>query len=139
MDYEGQNVEIVHRDVTVKETVKKQAFQLIKISEDGDQTETDLVQGAGFKVFLISDLSGVKDGSLKPSGEDFVPEDLSAMIMQKIKQRLTGKTEKKFMCRNSLLIKKGMYAARNFPMENMWYLKVPHQRIFRPQSISCND
>lgn len=75
MDYEGQNVEIVHRDVTVKETVKKQAFQLIKISEDGDQTETDLVQGAGFKVFLISDLSGVKDGSLKPSGEDFVPED----------------------------------------------------------------
>ena len=75
VDYEGQNVEIVHRDVTVKETVKKQAFQLIKISEDGDQTETDLVQGAGFKVFLISDLSGVKDGSLKPSGEDFVPED----------------------------------------------------------------
>ena len=75
VDYEGQNVEIVHRDVTVKETVKKQAFQLIKISEDGDQTETDLVEGAGFKVFLISDLSGVKDGSLKPSGEDYMPED----------------------------------------------------------------
>lgn len=75
VNYEGQNVEIVHRDVTVKETVKKQAFQLIKISEDGEQTETDLVEGAGFKVFLISDLSGVKDGSLKPSGEDYVPED----------------------------------------------------------------
>ena len=28
---------------------EKQAFQLIKISEDGDQTETDLVEGAGFK------------------------------------------------------------------------------------------
>lgn len=48
------------RDLTVKEQVKKQAFQLIKISEDGEQTETDLVAGAGFKVYLISDLTQVK-------------------------------------------------------------------------------
>ena len=34
VSYEGQEVQIVHREVTVKETVKKQAFQLIKISED---------------------------------------------------------------------------------------------------------
>lgn len=74
--YEGQEVQIVHRDVTVKETVKKQAFQLIKISEDGEQTETELVEGAGFKVFLISELSGVKDGSLKPgNGSHYTPED----------------------------------------------------------------
>lgn len=58
--YEGQEIQIVHRDITVKETVKKQAFQLIKISEDGEQTETELVEGAGFKVFLISELSGVR-------------------------------------------------------------------------------
>lgn len=76
LPYEGQEIEIVHRDVTVMETIKKQAFQLIKISEDGDQTETDLLEGAGFKVYLISSLSGVKDGTLKPSdGENFVPED----------------------------------------------------------------
>lgn len=56
VSYEGQEVQIVHREVTVKETVKKQAFQLIKISEDGEQTETELVEGAGFKVFLISEL-----------------------------------------------------------------------------------
>jgi len=41
--YEGQDVAEVTRDLTVKEQVKKQAFQLIKISEDGEQTETDLV------------------------------------------------------------------------------------------------
>ena len=64
--YEGQEVEIVHRYVTVKETVIKQAFELIKISEDGEQTETDLVEGAGFKIFRISQLSGVKDGTLTP-------------------------------------------------------------------------
>lgn len=76
LPYEGQEVEIVHRDLTVVETIKKQAFQLIKISEDGEQTETDLLEGAGFKVYLISSLSGVKDGTLKPSdGEKFVPED----------------------------------------------------------------
>lgn len=81
--YEGQEVKIVHRYMTVKETVKKQAFQLIKISEDGDQTETDLVAGAGFKVFLISSLNGVKDGSLKPAdgstfnSKDFITYDYS--------------------------------------------------------------
>ena len=58
--YEGQDVAEVTRDLTVKEQVKKQAFQLIKISEDGEQTETDLVAGAGFKVYLISDLTQVK-------------------------------------------------------------------------------
>lgn len=83
VSYEGQEVEIVHRDVTVVETIKKQAFQLIKISEDGDQTETDLLEGAGFKVYLISSLSGVKDGSLEPSNgteytaEDFIGYDFS--------------------------------------------------------------
>lgn len=83
VEYEGQEVKIVHRYVTVKETVKKQAFQLIKINEDGEQTETDLIAGAGFKVFLISNLKGVKDGSLKPSdgsvftADDFITYDYS--------------------------------------------------------------
>ena len=54
LTYEGQEVAEVTRDLTVQEQVKKQAFQLIKISEDGNQTETDLVEGAGFKVYLVS-------------------------------------------------------------------------------------
>ena len=74
--YEGQDVAEVTRDLTVKEQVKKQAFQLIKISEDGEQTETDLVAGAGFKVYLISDLTQVKNGKLKPSnGESYTASD----------------------------------------------------------------
>lgn len=64
--YEGQDVKIVHRNVTVKETVKKQAFELIKVGTDGEQTEADLLEGAGFKVYLIRDLKGVKDGTIKP-------------------------------------------------------------------------
>lgn len=76
LSYEGQEVAEVSRDLTVREQVKKQAFQLIKISGDGDQTETDLVAGAGFKVYLVSSLSKVKSGELKPSnGEAFTAED----------------------------------------------------------------
>ena len=76
LPYEGQAVAEVTRDLTVKEQVKKQAFQLIKVSEDGEQTETDLVAGAGFKVYLVSSLSKVKSGELKPSnGEQFTAED----------------------------------------------------------------
>lgn len=40
-----RNVEVAVEDLTAQEQVKKQAFQLIKISEDGNQTETDLVEG----------------------------------------------------------------------------------------------
>lgn len=64
--YEGQEVKIVHRDVTVHETVKKQAFQLIKVGSDGEQTEADLLEKAGFKIYLISSLKGVQDGTIKP-------------------------------------------------------------------------
>ena len=65
--YEGQDVAEVTRELTVKEQIKKQAFQLIKVSEDGEQTETDLVAGAGFKVYLISDLTQVKNGKDRKS------------------------------------------------------------------------
>lgn len=76
VSYEGQGKAEVTRDLTVSEQVKKQAFQLIKVSEDGDQTETDLVAGAGFKVYLVSSLSKVKSGELKPSnGTAFTAED----------------------------------------------------------------
>lgn len=76
LGYEGQDKAEVSRDLTVSEQVKKQAFQLIKISEDGSQTETDQVAGAGFKVYLASSLSKVKSGELKPSnGATFTAED----------------------------------------------------------------
>lgn len=74
--YGGQDVNTVRKNVTVEENVKKQAFQVLKISEDGEQTETALVEGAGFKIFLISSLTGVQDGKLQPeNGSTFSPED----------------------------------------------------------------
>lgn len=74
--YEGQDQAEVSCSLTVAEQVKKQAFQMIKVSEDGEQTETDLVAGAGFKVYLVSNLSRVKSGELKPAdGNAFTAAD----------------------------------------------------------------
>ena len=42
---------------TVKETVQKQAFEIIKISTDGNDTETDYVEGAEFTVKLQSEVN----------------------------------------------------------------------------------
>lgn len=79
LSYEGQEVEVVTAAETVTEQVMKQAFQIIKISEDGEQTETDLVAGAEFTVYLISELSQVKNGTLQPSnGSAFTAEDFTA-------------------------------------------------------------
>ena len=79
-------MEIVQKNVTVVETIKKQAFQLIKISDDGSQTETELLEGAGFKVYLIRELSKVKDGSLKPSnGTEYTPQDINGKDISKEK------------------------------------------------------
>ena len=49
--YEGQEVAEVTRDLTVQEQVKKQAFQLIKISEDGDRQKQTLWKGQDLSVF----------------------------------------------------------------------------------------
>ncbi len=85
--YEGQDVAEVTRDLTVKEQVKKQAFQLIKISEDGEQTETDLVAGARFKVYLISDLTQVKMETENRPMEKAIQQVISR-IMTSAKSRL---------------------------------------------------
>lgn len=49
-----------HHDISlntkVVETVKKQAFEIIKVSTDGASTETDYVKGAEFTVKLQSDI-----------------------------------------------------------------------------------
>ncbi len=57
-DYEGQNVEVVTRSVKSLEKVKKQAFQIIKVSTEGSE-ESDLVKGAEFTVKLTSEVNKV--------------------------------------------------------------------------------
>ena len=62
-DYETDLVAEVSRSTKSKEDVKKQPFQLIKVSDDGSETEAALLSGAGFTVYLKSALSVKADGS----------------------------------------------------------------------------
>ena len=51
-----QNISVTRH---VVETVKKQPFEIIKVSTDGDDTETDYVKGAEFTVKLQSEIDKV--------------------------------------------------------------------------------
>lgn len=62
-DYEGDLTLTVERSCTSLEQVKKQPFQLIKVSDNGDDTEAPLLEGAGFTAYLKSSLSVKEDGS----------------------------------------------------------------------------
>lgn len=56
VSYKDQNTAVVAEGTTVFETVKKQPFEIIKISTDGSSTETKLVEGAEFTVKLESEV-----------------------------------------------------------------------------------
>lgn len=60
--YEGDLTAIVVSSLTSKEQVKKQPFQLIKVSESSD-TEASVVPEAGFSAYLKSNLTLLEDGS----------------------------------------------------------------------------
>ncbi len=55
LSYENQNSEIVTKTVTVKERVKSQAFEIIKISSEG-VGETELLEGAEFTIKFKNDV-----------------------------------------------------------------------------------
>ncbi|MBS6395869.1 MAG: hypothetical protein KH452_01775 [Clostridiales bacterium] len=55
-----------HEVIYTGDHVQKKAFSIIKTSDNQFQTELVPVEGAGFSVYLISELQGVRDGSLKP-------------------------------------------------------------------------
>ena len=62
-DYEGDLVAEVSRSTTSAEQVIKQPFKLIKVSDNGDDTEAGLLAGAEFTAYLKSSLSVKADGS----------------------------------------------------------------------------
>ena len=70
LDYEGDTVAVVERNVTVTEQVIKQPFQLIKVSDNGKDTEAPLLESAGFTAYLKSQLSVRADGSYDFSSAD---------------------------------------------------------------------
>lgn len=59
-DLKYREAEDIHSDISLKqdvyEDVKKQAFEIIKVSTDGDTGETDKVQRAEFTVKLVSEI-----------------------------------------------------------------------------------
>ena len=55
--WENDQTAVLEQTIVLEEQVKKQAFQLIKGSDKGD-AEPEALQGAGFTVWLISDLKG---------------------------------------------------------------------------------
>lgn len=62
-DYENDLVAEVTRSTESKEQVKKQPFQMIKVSDNGEDTEAPLLAKAGFTAYLKSSLSVLEDGS----------------------------------------------------------------------------
>lgn len=62
-DYEGDLVAEVLRSTVSKEQVIKQPFQIIKVSDNGEDTESPLLSGAGFCAYLKSSLPVKEDGS----------------------------------------------------------------------------
>lgn len=62
-NYEGDLVAEVSRSTVSKEEVKKQPFQLIKVSDNGLDTEAPLLRGAGFTAYLKSAIPLKADGS----------------------------------------------------------------------------
>lgn len=56
LSYEGQNTVEIKKSQTVKEQVKKQAFEIIKISSDGESGETPTLEGVEFTVKLASEV-----------------------------------------------------------------------------------
>mgnify|MGYP000547351341 CR=1 FL=1 len=88
---------------------------MIKISDDGNQTETELLEGAGFKVYLISELSKVKDGTLKPdNGAEFVPQDFIGYDFSKRKLLLIIKMERRYR-QKKCLRQKGIFMFPELP------------------------
>lgn len=98
LTYKWQMVKIENRDETAKEAdneltaddnsssksvysgdyVVKQGIQFVKTSDNTFQTELKPIEGAGFSVYLISELRGVKDGSIAPIGENWTADDIMA-------------------------------------------------------------
>lgn len=58
-EYEGETVEKIIRTQVSKENVKKQAFEILKISSDGETGEVGTLTGAEFTVKLMSEVEKV--------------------------------------------------------------------------------
>lgn len=76
IDYEGEQVKHIERNVIVQEKVKKQAFSIQKLSTNSGSQEGKPLANAGFKIYLIRDLIEVKNGKItKDEKGNYNPAD----------------------------------------------------------------
>ena len=57
IDYAGQDVKITNKELKVQEQVKKQAFEIVKVSSETNGGEATLLEDAEFTVKLTSDVN----------------------------------------------------------------------------------
>ena len=67
-DYEGDMVAEVFRSTTSEEQVMKQPFQMIKVADNGSDTEAEVLAGAGFTAYLKSSVPVDENGSYDFAG-----------------------------------------------------------------------
>ena len=66
------------KDIYSGDFVKKQAAQFIKLEDLSTETGKEPIE-AGFSIYLLSDLSGVKDGTIAPAGEEWTKRDIATL------------------------------------------------------------
>lgn len=116
----------VHHDISlntkVVETVKKQAFEIIKVSTDGSSTETDYVKGAEFTVKLQSDID--KNGWENAKTHDVLVTDEKGYALSK--ELPYGK----YLVRETK-VPKDLYKTKDFTVTVTEDSRVPQQwRVF---------
>lgn len=79
LTYENQNVNVVTKNVTVKERVISQAFQIIKISSD-DVGETDLLKGVEFTIKSQKDIEKYGSWEKAPIAKNANGETAKVMV-----------------------------------------------------------
>lgn len=115
-----------HHDISlntkVVETVKKQAFEIIKVSTDGASTETDYVKGAEFTVKLQSDID--KNGWENAKTHDVLVTDEKGYALSK--ELPYGK----YLVRETK-VPKDLYKTKDFTVTVTEDSRVPQQwRVF---------
>lgn len=79
LTYENQNVNIVTKNVTVKERVISQAFEIIKISSD-DVGESDLLKGVEFTIKAQKDIEKYGSWEKAPIAKNANGETAKVMV-----------------------------------------------------------
>lgn len=88
------------------------------------------MEGAEFTIYLVSNLSKVKDGTLKPgNGSEFTPEDFIGYDFTDEEVAVTYEDGKEIEVPVLVTDKKDMPRAWNFHMDSMWLQRPKHRKI----------